>query len=311
MKVLKAILNGFGIFFAVIFSIVLTLALIATPVVSVASSFLETETLHTVVKEIDYAEILVSNEEVADTLEENGLDAETITSIVESEAVEKTMDLYMEDFFAALEGEVEEKNLTPEAIKAIAYEHMDEIVEIAKEYKDPANTVTEAEIQDQISTVVEEYADEVVELFPEPEALGLTEDTVSPEQQVVVSTVKYLRNGAAMWGMVLVVVILSVLILVCRLKNFQGFLWLGIVFSLAAFFAFVVSLVMGSSGLMNFIPAEEGFTIQLADSLFTVFASGMLTRGILLIVLGLVFTAVYVVGKILLAKKKEAVQSPI
>ncbi len=304
MKALKVILNVFGIFFAVIFSIALTLVLLAAPIVSSASSFLQTETMHNVMKEIDYQEIIMSNADVSATLAEQGLDAETVEAIVASEAVAEVMDLYLEDIFAAIEEKTGEKNLTSEAIKTIAYEHMDEIVEIAKDYKDPAETVTDAEIRSQISQVVEEYAEEVVELFPAATDLGLVEnDTMTEDEVIATEVVKNLKSGSAVLFMVLVAVVLSVFIVLCRIKRLKGFLWLGVVFSQAAFFAFVAAGVMGSSGLTQLIPAE-GFIVNLIDSVFSVLSGQLLVKGILLLAIGLLSTAIFVVGRILWGRTK-------
>ena len=93
MKVLKGILNVFGIIFAVVFSIILVLVLIATPIVSTTASVMQTETLQNVIEEIDVEELLLSNEDVSAVLNEYGMDAATVEAIVNSKAVEESLDL--------------------------------------------------------------------------------------------------------------------------------------------------------------------------------------------------------------------------
>ena len=299
MEVFKKICNVFGIVFAVIFSIVLLVVLLAIPIVSSVSSFFQTETLHTVMKEIDYEEVILSDEEISATLEGNGLDVETIEAIVASNAVGETVDLYIEDVFAAMEGDVRGKKLTAEAIKEIAYDHMDEIVEIAKDYKDPADSITDREIEAQIKAVVEAHAQEVVELFPEPESLGL-ENTES----FAVQTVKNVGKGILVWLLIGVAFFFSALIILCRIKHLKGFLWVGIVFFLAAVLVFVAFGAIGSLNLSNILQVE-GWMQSLTDSVISIFSGKLMIGGILLFVFGILFTAVFVVRKIFFSKKKE------
>lgn len=310
MEVLKKVCNVFGIIFAVIFSIVLMLVLLATPIVSSVSSFFQAETLHTVMKTIDYEEVLLSNTDVAATLEEHGLDAETVEAIVESKAVEETVALYMEDVFSAMEGELENKNLTAEAIKEIAYEHMDEIVEIAKDYKDPSESITDQKIEEQITAVIEEHAESVVELLPPPESL-VEMGVVSTTATVVVQTVKNVVTGSIVWVLVFIAFFLSGLIVLCRIKRLQGFMWLGVVFLLAATCTFAISGVLGGIGVLEML-SLEGWIGTLVGSAVSIFSQKLIIGGVLLLVFGLLFTATFIVGRVLISKKKQKnPQSPI
>ena len=107
MKVLKGIANVFGILLALVLSLVLFVMLITTPLASAAGSFMQTETLKKVVKNIDYAELFTDMEIVGD-MSETGLDPEMIATLMESGMVEDIVELYADGVFDMLEGKTDE-----------------------------------------------------------------------------------------------------------------------------------------------------------------------------------------------------------
>ena len=58
MKVFKIIMNVFGIIVASFLSILLVLALIATPVISSTSAFFKGKNIHKIISSVDYARII-------------------------------------------------------------------------------------------------------------------------------------------------------------------------------------------------------------------------------------------------------------
>ena len=306
MKAVKIIFNILGIILAIILSVALYAVLVAAPIVSVSSSLLQPEMLHNVVQQVDYEALIEANPDLSGTLQEYGMDTETITAILESDAVEEAMDLYMDDIFAAIEGVGKDPKLTPEAIKQIAADHMDEIVEIAKNYKDPSADVATEEIEAQITQVVEEYADDVVELLPAPMELSREIfDEVSEEQAVVMESVQILHNGILETVLLIVAIVLSVLIVLCRIKRFKGFMWLGVVYCLASFICLGGALTMGSLSVLVTEVEMSPWMLQLMESASKVLSGAMMTRGLILIGLAVLFIAVFIVGRIIFVKKRE------
>uniref|UniRef100_UPI004057906E hypothetical protein n=1 Tax=Acetatifactor sp. TaxID=1872090 RepID=UPI004057906E len=317
MDVLKKIGNIFGILFAFVLSVALMVVLIAIPIVSAASSFTQGETLHQVMAEIDYSQVItaavvnsdvVNTEDVVTVGPEQGVSSDILEDIMNTEAVGEVLDLYMEDAFAALEGGGE-ISLTPEALQEIAGEHMDELIGVAKEFLGEDVEMTDEQVSEFVSQTVEEHADTIIEMLPPvEEMLPIRQDAASIQQeentdvtQMLVDALISLRNGTSVMAVIIVAVIISVLILLCRITRLKGFMWLGVVYLISAGLALIGSSVMGGSKVVELL--DMGAAGEVVGPIFSILASKMRESTFMIAICAAVFILIFAVGRFILKSK--------
>lgn len=353
MDVLKKIGNVFGIIFAVVFSVVLTIVLLAIPVVSAASSFTQGETLHQVMEEIDYSEVITSavissgvvdtdeissdeelSEDVVSAVQEQGISSDIVEDIMSTDAVGEVLDLYMDDAFAMLEGNGSEVSLTPEALQEIAGEHMDELVVIAKDFLGEDAGLTDEQVTEFVNRTVEEHADTIIEMLPPVEELlpvqqesvqeNRNDDTAIQEEQSVqedtfsamsvvgadsaesalIDALISLRNGSSVMSVILIAVVLSLLILLCRIMRFKGFMWLGVVYLISAGLTLLATLFVEGSGITQLF-GTDAMVGAVITPVLTMIADKMRQSALVIAICAVVFIVVFAVGRVILKKKAE------
>ena len=304
MKVLKVVLNVLGIIAASLLSVLLTVVLVAAPVTSAVSSFLQADTLHKVVKEIDYSKLLETIGESSGEGAAIELPGEVVQAIAQTEAVGELMDLYMEEIFSAIDGNTQPV-LTTDALLGIVQNNMDEIVEIMNTYMGADEIFTEETTSEIITAVVETEGERIIEMLPKAEDLGLVPSggDVSSEETIVMAGVQMVRSGGLLMIVILAAAVLSVLIFLLRVMRFKGFMWLGAVYFVAAALSLVVALAVGGNQLSQMLAAATGFGTVTTAVLSVMSAKLMLGAGVLALV-AVVFTAAFIVGRIFLKKRK-------
>lgn len=309
MKALKIIGNIFGVLLSIVLSIVLLAVLIVSPVFTAASDFVKPETIHTVIKNIDYEKILVDNGiDVENSMQEYGIPAEAITDIMESDMVGDVIDLYVKEVEAALAGDMDASYLNADAIKLIAGENIDDLVDIAFQFipkEEISQDVPVENLKQEIKAGITEYVDtnaeEIVSYLPDvKEMIVQTVDTQ------VVETIRYIQNGTFTTAVWIAIAVLSLLIFGCRWPRFKGFMWLGVVYLLGTVCTFTLGSVLNGPLLEMILESAPGADIIAVPALDTVQAS-IVKVGIILAVLTAVFIAAFIVGRVFLAKKKKAV----
>lgn len=308
MKALKIIGNIFGILFAIVLSILLLVTLIASPIVTAASDFVKPETIREVITTVDYEKVLVDNDiDLGSSMEEFGIPADAVTQIMKTDAVGDVVELYVKEIEAAIAGK-EENYITPDAIKQIADENLSDLVDIIFDYipeEEIPEDMTMEEMKTEVETMFTEYVDtnaeEIVSFLPNPKEIIV--ETVNTE---IIETIRYVQNGTFTTALWVAIAVLSLLIYGCRWPRFKGFMWLAVVFLLGAAFTFVLSSVLNTALIDYIIAMIPGFEGVVAPAMSAVSAS-VIKTGIILAVLTALFIAVFVVGRVLIAKKKKAV----
>ena len=295
MKVLKGIANVFGVLLALVLSLVLFATLIATPVVSAAGTFMQTDTLKKVVKNIDYTELFSEMEMMGD-LSESGLDPELITTLMETGMVEDIVEIYADGVFDMLEGKTDEVVLSAETVNDILQKYLDDIVPIVKAMIPAEYPVPDETIRSMTSEMLKEYSGEIAGMLPAAEDLGLNTE--------VVMAVNMLRDGTVLWGVIGVVGVLSILILLCRFMRFKGFMWLGVVYLISGAITFLASMSMGDAVKTVVAAAEPGVEAVVAP-IVSIIAAEMMKGGGVLAGLAVLFILVFVVGRKLMKRRME------
>lgn len=308
MKALKIIGNIFGILFAIVLSILLLVTLIASPIVTAASDFVKPETIRETVTKIDIQKVLVDNNiDLGASMEDYGIPSEAVVEIMKTDAVGEVVELYAKELTAAISGE-DVSYITPDAIKQIADENLSDLVDIIFDFipeEEIPEDMTVEEMKTEVETKFTEYVDtnaeEIVSFLPSPKELIV--ETVDTE---IIETIRYVQNGTFTTALWIAIAVLSLLIFGCRWPRFKGFMWLGVVFLLGAAFTFVLSSVFNTALIDYIIAMIPGFEGVVAPAMATVSAS-IIKMGIILAALTALFIAVFVVGRVFLAKKKKAV----
>jgi len=299
MKVLKGIANVFGILLALVLSLVLFVMLITTPLASAAGSFMQTETLKKVVKNIDYAE-LFSDMEIVGDMSETGLDPEMIATLMESGMVEDIVELYADGVFDMLEGKTDEIALSAETVNGILQKYLDDIVPIVKAMIPAEYPVPDEMIRSMTSEMLKEYSGEITGMLPAAEDLGINRE--------IVMAVNMLRDGTVLMGIIGVVGVLSILILLCRFVRFKGFMWLGVVYMIGGVISFLASMSMGDAVKSVVAAAEPGLEAVITPITGIIAAEMMKGAGVLA-GLAALFIIVFVVGRKIMRRRNEMLQT--
>ena len=299
MKVLKGIANVFGILLALVLSLVLFVMLITTPLASAAGSFMQTETLKKVVKNIDYAELFTDMEIVGD-MSETGLDPEMIATLMESGMVEDIVELYADGVFDMLEGKTDEIALSAETVNGILQKYLDDIVPIVKAMIPAEYPVPDEMIRSMTSEMLKEYSGEITGMLPAAEDLGINRE--------IVMAVNMLRDGTVLMGIIGVVGVLSILILLCRFVRFKGFMWLGVVYMIGGVISFLASMSMGDAVKSVVAAAEPGLEAVITPITGIIAAEMMKGAGVL-VGLAALFIIVFVVGRKIMRRRNEMLQT--
>lgn len=291
MKILKGFLNFFGIVLAVVLSVLLLICLIATPVITSVTNIATPKTVQKILTNIDYEEMLEEVEANSEAkVESLGVSADTIQTFMESNATKETLELYLDDVKAMLSDEDVEKGFTPEAVKAIVDEHIDEICDISYDLVKAENPkITKEELKSEISENSEDVAQVYLEVLPDTKELinleAMNSDTVN--------LLKSLTSGSIKLYVYVVILVLSLLIFGCRFVRFKGFMWLAVIYVLGAIFAFITRYTVNSlwqiafSKILPISPDVMAPAVSVALSQFIVI-------GIVLLVLAAVFIFAFI-----------------
>ncbi len=306
MKTLKIIGNVFGIVLAVILSVVLLVMLVVAPVLSAASNLTKPETIQKVISNIDYSKLLASNSSgIEAAMSEYGIPVNAIGEIMKTEAVGDVIELYVNEFDAALNGEPQ-KYITTDAIKEIANRNIDVLSDIAYKFV-PENEIPEGisveaakeKIKVGIANNVDANAEKIVALLPD--ANKLIADNSNSQ---VTESIKYVRNGAfttVLWG---IVAVISLLIYGCRFPRFKGFMWLGVVFLIGT----VLTLLLGAflnGFLLNTVVGLIPFSADIIAPTVSAVADEIINIGIVLAILTAVSISAFIVARVLSSKIAE------
>lgn len=296
MDILKKILNVLGILVAIPLSMVLVIMLIMTPVMSAATSFMQTENLQSVVEEIDFGELLLAGGELEGSFEEGDAEAEMIAALMNSRTVKEVLSLYVDGVLDVITGEADDVGITAETFKSVAEENLDEWVEIMTPYLETDVELPQEELENLARQMIDELSGSMADAFPSADEIGLDAE--------LRETIAMLRNGAILKGLIVMVVVLSVLILLFRVVRFEGFMWLGVVYFLGA--AVSLAVTQGSRGVMVMMLTEAAGGVEaIAEPLMSVLITEMYKGTGVLAVLAVVFIAVFIVGRIILKKRNE------
>ena len=171
---MKGFINFITGFFATILSFVLVIALIATALVGSVSTMFTPTNLTQMIQDIDISSMILQNEDIASSFEQMGFSAESTEKLFKSNFMNEFLNAYLGDMTDALSGKpVEQSSISPEKIKEIANNNIDEIVDIFSEIiPEEEKPATDEELKEQILEMVNEQAEEIIQMLPDPKTLS-------------------------------------------------------------------------------------------------------------------------------------------
>lgn len=315
-------------------SIVLVITLLITPFTFSVLSLLSTKTITKVVSDILTADefmegprleggiqaVSLSDVKRTNSLNTIGRDAlsdmfgsrvtrEQIDAVLSSKAARELIDAYTKDLTNAFADKDEKTNFNARTIKRVVDDNIDEIVDILREVAPECRDMERSELRKNIREKVNEHADEIVEMMPDPRELREDVSANAPLLDVLMR-IFAMKNKIKLL-LIAVIVVLSGLLFVCRLRWMSGFCWLGVDYLTAGGLGLIVALLLSFAASAIGQSAEDyGVTlVSLAGSLLGTFTGGMLTGFVVILVLGGVFLTAHFLIK-LLKKKKQPQANP-
>ena len=286
MKTFKIIMNVFGIIGASILSIFLVLALAATSFVYAASSFFQGENIFKIIASVDYSAIISS--------EMDEIDGEIVNELMQSEMMEEIVDLCVENIFDAIEGNDINRTVSPDDVEDIMEEHEDDLKKMVEEYVGDTIPLTEEILDEMTDALIQEYSIEIAESLPTVYDLGLDKDTLN--------IIMNLKNGTYFKAALVIAVVLTILVMLCQVMRFKGFMWIGVDYLVASVLTLISSAVIKTINLGELLDVDA-LAYPVLNTITGIIASDIVKGVIVMAVSGVVFIVVFVVGRKLLKKK--------
>lgn len=302
MQALKIIGNIFGILFAIVFSVVLVVVLLAIPPVKSLSAVFQPETIQDLAVNVLSSDIIEPGSAMSEGLEEMGLSEDIVQELMESDAVEDMLEVYLDDVFAASTGEYAENALTQEVLEDIVKDNKKELVSLLEEY---GNVEDKEEAEELLDVIVEEHGEDIIEMLPSAEDNKISLEF--PEEEGFFGAGNILRGlytGGVMWILIGVAAVLCLLIFLCRAFKLQGFIWIGVSFGVAALLSAVVIMLANNMNLlmnMGFSQMER----NIIGSIMPNMISAMVMAALVIAALAVVFIATYIIIKACTKKKVQ------
>lgn len=299
MNAVKKVFNVLGILVSIVLSLILAVVLLVTPLLSAATNLVQTDTLHGMIRQVDFTQLLP-----------DGTGDEMTDAILQTKFADDLVQLYVDDILSALDGS-NQHNLTNQTLTELAETHMDELIPIFRPYvleqvqqsvevPDGISVNWDELLTDEvISSAVTQYLSEngeyLLSSLPTPKDLGI--------DQNVAAALAAVRGGALHTANIVLAAVLTVLILLCRWVRFKGFMWAGVVYILFG----AIDLAY-SFGLKDFnfsvmfadVPELAGLVPILLSSLIP----PLVRTSAVIAALGLLFVVIFVVGRVILKKVK-------
>ena len=287
MKTFKIIMNVFGIIGASILSIFLVLALAATSFVYAASSFFQGENIFKIIASVDYSAIISS--------EMDEIDGEIVNELMQSEMMEEIVDLCVENIFDAIEENDINRTVSSDDVEDIMEEHEDDIKKMVEEYVGDTIPLTEEILDEMTDALIQEYSIEIAESLPTVYDLGLDKDTLN--------IIMNLKNGTYFKTALAIAVVLTILVMLCQVMRFKGFMWIGVNYLVASVLTLISSAVIKTINLGELLDVDA-LAYPVLNTITGIIASDIVKGVIIMAVSGVVFIVVFIVGRKLLKNKK-------
>ncbi|MBR0447858.1 MAG: hypothetical protein IIX28_05280 [Clostridia bacterium] len=284
---------------AALLSVLLVLVLFATGLVAAANSVTSPVTVRnlitTVVKEVDFEQIIIGSAQDNDISEEDLAQARTITALMESPAAEEFFTLYAQDVAATLNGTYDPANaaITEQTILRLANTYIDEMVDIVGQLEPEEDRET---IRRELLTYVEENAAQLL-------------NSVKIENLINVEELSELTNTLQMlqtvlWVLVGICLVLAGLIYACRYYRFGALIWLGVDTGIVALMILAVSRIISMPMVLQMVADDS--TASVMAGMLTAVGNLLLTVALILLGITMLLIGLFILLKQTVLKKWDS-----
>lgn len=296
MNIQNKTLRVLGTVGGVFFSILLVVALLVSLFFSMAVSITKPETIVSVVKELDFAEQLLENDAVNSILEAEKIDAAVLDDLANTRFFEETIEKYTDELIDSIHGDEDDFRFTTQTIQRYADKHMDDLIELVRDYMPANEKATDEQIERAINDVISEYGANIVDALPSGEEVTEMIGDLDAEESLLLLT-----SSAAPIVLYSLCAVLAILVFVCLLHKFRGLLCVGIDAVIAAALTLIPYLMLSENGLVRSL-LEDTEVADILDPILSILADKMLIHLVILAVVGVLFIAGYVIY-VVLSKK--------
>ena len=301
MKVFLKILKVLGAFLASLITPLLVAALMLAPVANTVSSVFTGEIVAKLVTNLDFEELKVSNEVFKETFENSDITPEEFEAIIKSDTFVEILEYYTEDLTEIMAGNRDESEFTPEALKEIISDNMDEVVGAVKENVSEAKDMTYSEIEDDILTAIDESGEELVKVLPKAEDMKEMVNDL-PGVSNVGGVIKFMQKSLMpiVYG---VIAGLALLIFLFRISKFNGLLWDGIIFTGCSVLMFIVTF--GFEAIMEALDEKGIIGLDTSTPFISSFEGIFLPFAIAYAIIGVLFIGGFIALCVLRRSKQK------
>lgn len=284
--------------FAILLCIILVPALIVTVLVGSVSNIVTPKTVVKVVKSIDFQEVILQNEDLAESLEEMNISDQSVQQIIKSNTVEQIIEVYVEDINSVILNENGTK-FNSETLKNIANENKEEIKGI----------IAELVGEDAVKEMGQEEFDRGIEEFINEGLAGMVEGLPKPQEVVenipkdTLEVIRVFNSGVVTNVCVGFCAVLFVIILLLRLREYSFFIWFSVILIVTA--VFLSSTYSVFAVLPGLISEDLPVSAETVGSIIAVLTQNILITAIVMFVLAAVFMAAFFVIRKIRNKKEE------
>ena len=282
---------------AVFLSVLLALSGVATACVYVVSSSFSSDTVVTVLRDADFAEIL-SEEVILDGLDPDcEIDDDLYEDLIDSEMFEQIIEEMTSGIVGAITGEYEDEIIDARDIRSIIKDNIDEIVEIIDDNVE--SDYSRRELEDMILDEADSIADEIANNAP------MADDIAGGMDRATQDILAFVFSGKLLLVIIAVTVILAVCVYLLRYKYLGGLIWVGF----SGFVVSVIALTLGAATeLMVSAMAEDAMhqsDTVIVNSLADVISGKFVSVGLIVGAASIVMILVgFLVGKLLKKRNK-------
>lgn len=302
MKAFKTIMNVLGIIVASILSIVLIVVLNTTLVVSAATSFFEGKNIHKLLSNVDYSQIITSEMGTIEDGEIPAIGNDLINQLMETEMMKEIIEMCVNNVFEVMEGTSEKDGLTADEVFTVAEKHLDELSEILKLYIGDTIPLTEETLKEMALSIAKEYSVVIAEMMPTAEDLGLDAE--------VLNIIMNLRNGTYFWIVFGVAAGLTLVVMLCQVMRFKGFMWIGVDYLVAAVISLIASVLVKTFNISALL-GDSSIGVSILSAMTGIISAEMMKGTGILAILGVIFIVVFILGRKLLKKKNVVAEAEI
>ena len=305
---MRAFFNVLGIIAATLLSFVLIAVLITAPIWQGFSGLLKPDVLEKTITSIDLAEVVAESSDLQQSLIDEGIAPEAIESLLSSNTFDEVAALLSKDALQATKGQFSTTALTADELQDIFNRNKAEIVSLARQFAPETNILTDDQLGRLLETSLPTLAPTLISEIDKT-LLDLQTDL---EEEGAAQALQLAAGPIVIAVMLGTAFVLAVLIFLCRLRNGEGLIWLGVDSILAALPVLLLGIGMKSSMAMSVgtavLPQQELVSVLLP--VLSAIGTTILIGGAVLLALGIVLIAGFVLLRDRRLKKQRAAATP-